>query len=60
MFYDKLSNRYYERNNDGSKQYAVGESPKAEPVAEQMAIPLPPPPDGSVEDAFAGQQLEIK
>lgn len=59
MFYDKLSNRYYERNNDGSKQYAVGETHVDEPVAEQMAIPLPPPPDGNVEDAFAGEQLSI-
>ena len=60
IFYDKLANRYYEKNKDGSRLYAYDNNESVAVEPEQLAIPLPPPPDGSVEEAFAGQQLEIK
>jgi hypothetical protein len=61
MFYDRLSNRYYEQNDDGSKQYAVSNPANAPREPEQLMIPTPPPPEASPSEAFeAGTQLEIK
>jgi len=52
MFYDRLSNRYYEQNSDGTKQYAIDNPANAPKEPEQLTIMQPPPPEASPTEAF--------